>query len=363
MLSDLLFDTDYAPSLRAAFPAAVRAAADGDATPLLRLRELARPLAEVPPPGSFSAARYATVCEELPLPWARGAPFGGRAAEARRRADALGPGAFHPFDYATARADAIDLCLRWPEARVRPAIAPGPGPDVPTLILQGGEDLRTPPDTSARVAGALPRATRVVVPGVGHGVLASDPSRCASSRLRSWLRGAPAGPCPRVPTGAPRTGVPPRSLAAVPARGRTGAAARLLRTIAVLDATLDDAVFVLTAGFSSSGAGLRGGTFRLGGRRGLELHGVAWVPGVAISGAGTRDGGLALRVTGRAAARGRVTLSRTGVLRGRLAGHRVAVRLGSGPVRATAATAAAAKDVTPTRAFRHRRVLPVLRTP
>ena len=52
----------------------------------------------------FSAARYATVCEETPLPWPRGAPFGERAQRARRpRQAALGAGAFFPFRYEEAK--------------------------------------------------------------------------------------------------------------------------------------------------------------------------------------------------------------------------------------------------------------------
>ena len=41
---------------------------------------------------------------------------------------------------------------------------PPPYPTVPTLILQGGEDLRTPPEWSARVAARIPGAHRIVDP-------------------------------------------------------------------------------------------------------------------------------------------------------------------------------------------------------
>ena len=90
-LSDLMFDSDYNPAIRAGIPVGVRAALDrGDAAPLLRLADAAAQLSRVPPARVFSAARYATVCEETPLPWPRGAPFGERAQRARDQAAALG---------------------------------------------------------------------------------------------------------------------------------------------------------------------------------------------------------------------------------------------------------------------------------
>ena len=197
-LSDLMFDSDYNPAIRAGIPVGVRAALDrGDAAPLLRLADAAAPLSRVPPARVFSAARYATVCEETPLPWPRGAPFGERAQRARDQAAALGARAFFPFAYEEAKADEIDLCLHWAEASAAP-VTGGAYPKVPALVLQGGEDLRTPPAGSARVAAAL-GAQRVVVPGVGHAVVGGDPDALrdpAAVRVparAAGLRALPAG--------------------------------------------------------------------------------------------------------------------------------------------------------------------------
>src|SRR5215210_2325787 len=154
-VADLLYDADYNPPLRSGIPAAVRAGLAGDPAPLVRLVAEGDTLAELPSPRSFSSARYATICEETPLPWDAGTPMGDRLAVARERAAALGPAAFAPFDLTTAAADEIGLCLRWPD--VPSGVTPtgsGPYPAVPTLILQGGEDLRTPPEGSERVAAA-----------------------------------------------------------------------------------------------------------------------------------------------------------------------------------------------------------------
>ena len=95
-IADLLFDSDYNPPLRAAVPAAVKAALRGDPAPLARLVAEGNGLAELPSPKSFSSARYATVCEETPLPWDASTPLADRLGEARRRAAEVGAAAFFP---------------------------------------------------------------------------------------------------------------------------------------------------------------------------------------------------------------------------------------------------------------------------
>jgi hypothetical protein len=212
-------------------------------------------------------------------------------------------------------------------------------PDVPVLVLQGGEDLRTPSSTSARIARLFPRARRVVVPGVGHAVLGSDFSGCGERRLNAWLRARRvAARCPRVPTGLPAVRVPPISFSALkPARGLRGPVGR---TVSAIDATLDDVILALSLGlqYADRGAGLRGGTFRAV-SAGMILRRVRVVPGVLVSGR-PAGGGLALRVSGARAAGGGVHLSSSGRLTGRLGGRAVSVRLpGGGPPEAVAFSA------------------------
>ena len=92
-IADLLYDADYLPALRAGVPAAVRAALAGDAAPLLRLLRISAGFAVPSHPADFSAARYAAVCEETPLPWPRGTPLGrppARRPRGRRGARAGG---------------------------------------------------------------------------------------------------------------------------------------------------------------------------------------------------------------------------------------------------------------------------------
>jgi len=344
-IADLMYDGDYNPALRAAVPWAVRAALAGDAAPLLRLLAVSSRYAMPSAPRDFSAGRYAAICEETPLPWPRGTPLGDRAGVARAGALALPPSAFHPFDAEVAYADEIDLCLRWPDPGQPPRPPAGPYPAVPTLLLQGEEDVRTPPEASARIASLIPGSQRVTVPGAGHALIGGDPSGCGRRQLLRFLAGEHVrARCPRVPTEVPATAPAPASLAAaVPPQGTRG---RPGRTAGAIDATLDflDLALSPAIDFEGRGGGLHGGTYRL--TRRLALDGVVVVPGVRVSGRETRTGALRLRVSGSAAARGRVTVSRRGVLRGRLGGRRIRARLANRPPQPFGATAAVA-TVTP----------------
>jgi pimeloyl-ACP methyl ester carboxylesterase len=324
-IADLMLDADYAPWLRAAIPAAVRAALEHrDAAPLLRLQALAAPVAQPEPASDFSAGRYATICEETPLPWDPALPFDARAAAAVARAAALGPSAFFPFDARVGFNDEISLCLRWPAPFRAPPPPLGPYPDVPALLLQGGEDLRTPPSASAAVAARLPRAQRVVVPGVGHAVTTADPSGCGRRRLLRFLAGGRvAGRCPRVATGVPPAEVPPVRFGAL--RPVRGLPARVGRTVRALRATLVDVIVAMT--LAVPGGGLRGGSYTLAGR-GLVLDRVVVVPGVRVSGRIPESGPIFLRISGSAAAPSLLRLGNRGRVTGRLGGRRVDVPLG-----------------------------------
>lgn len=342
-VSDLLFDADYAPELRTGLPAAVRSLLDHDnPRPLRRLFRAARPLLEPGPVRDFASGRYATTCEETPLPWDPGTPMDQRLDEARTRAAALGDDAFVPFDFEVLRADEIDLCLRWPSAPP-PAEVERPYPEVPALLLQGGEDLRTPPTTSQRIDGRLPLAERVFVPGVGHAVLASDPSGCARRRLSRWLKGREVEPnCPRVETGVPAVPVIPRDVRSTrPARGLDGT---LGRTVAALSVTLEDLGFMLSPAFSlaPTNRGLARGRIRIGSRR-LALERFSAVRGVWMRGRIGPDGVLEARVGGRQASRGRIEVAPGGRMEGRLGGRRVVAQLEAGGRTSAAATAAMAR--------------------
>jgi pimeloyl-ACP methyl ester carboxylesterase len=357
-LFSVLLAGDFDPTLRATFPGAVRAALDGDGTPLLRLRRRAFALGGEPPsPRLLSAALYTvTTCEETTFPWARATPPD--PFERRRQAVLVAGGApdtaFFPFDRATAvDNNLITLCGSWPAAPVDPAFGPGPLPDVPVLLLEGEDDLRTPLENAQRVAALFPRSSLVVAPATGHSALGADASGCAARAFARFFRGqAVPTVCRRVRRDFPVTPPPPTALRQVPPlppvrglRGRALAAVGLtLRDVA--EDALSELIFDLDDPDIARGGGLRAGRYRIDGRGTLTLQGLAFVPGVRLSGrverfSGRRQRGV-LRVRGPATPDGFLTLRRRRAT-GRLGGVRVSARLVPAVAAAARARAAAAR--------------------
>ena len=292
----VLLAGDFNPVLRASFPGAVRSALDGDPAPLLRLRERAYAVDGEPPPARvLSSMLYAaTTCEETPFPWPRTAPAepSSRHAEAEAAAAALPDSAFFPFDRATAvDNDLVDLCGRWPAAPVAPGLGAGPLPDVPVLLLEGEDDLRTPVENARRVAAGFPAARLVIAPATGHSALGADVSGCTrvafarfmqgrtfSTRCRGARRDFPPSPPPPAGIGEVRpltsgSGVRGRVLTAI------GLTLRDIASDAVTGLILDPA-----GGDLARGGGLRAGSYRIDDRGGLWLRRLAFVPGVELDG-------------------------------------------------------------------------------
>jgi pimeloyl-ACP methyl ester carboxylesterase len=287
---------DFDPTLRAAFPGAVRSALRGDVAPLLRLKERALLVDAVPPPPrSLSSAAYAaTSCEEVRLPWARATPPdpAERHRQAAAAALAIPASAFAPFDRATALAsDTLDLCEAWPNAPVAPSFGSGPLPDVPVLLVEGEDDLRTPVENARRTAELFPRVKLVVARQTGHSAIGSDFSGCAQRAFERFLeRRSVSTRCPRFRREFPATAPPPTRLAAVRRlRGTHGVRGR---TLAALQLTLFDVaddvfthIFFEPSGVVlARGGGLRAGRYRMARSGTLELHGVSFVPGVTLTG-------------------------------------------------------------------------------
>jgi pimeloyl-ACP methyl ester carboxylesterase len=349
----ILLAGDFDPALRAAFPGAVRAALAADAAPLLRLRRRALEVdAEPPPPRVLSSGVYAaTTCEEVAMPWSRDTPPdpGERHRQAATRAAAIPASAFAPFDRATALAsDVLNLCESWPQAPVAPDFGPGPLPDVPVLLLEGADDLRTPVENAERTAVMFPRSRLVVVPATGHSVIGADFTGCAQRAFAHFVQRRPVPPaCPRAPRQFLAHPPPPLRLAEVPplrgtsgARGRTLAAVKLtLRDVA--EDSVTEVIFDSPRDVLARGGGLRAGRYRLTLDSALELDAVAFVPGVTLSGRLehflTRRQRGRLRIGGAGGPRGLLTI-RGRRMSGRLGGRRVSGSL-------TAPTALAALSV------------------
>ena len=363
-LIEALVQGDLEPTLRAELPAAVRSAARGDMAALARLLQHARSAErEAESPGeSFDTPLYfATTCEEGLFPWNRSASPRTRLAEAESRIRLLSPRSIEPFR----PADVLDLsdmpsCAYWPYAAPARLALVAPFPAVPTLILSGADDLRTPTANAAEVAAQIPGSRLLVVPYVGHSVLGTDPSNCSRNALQALFTSGRIRPCTSGPAPAllrPIPLPPPRLADVAPARGNRGRPGRTLE--AVLQ-TLGDfeyqvalqllAQFEEQAGASSLTTisavrvgGLRAGWGELAGGK-LRLDDYSYVPGVTVSGQITAER-VNLRVGGYAAARGMLLADPEAsgsrrMLAGLLEGHEV--HLASATPRAAAARAALA---------------------
>src|SRR4051812_1753820 len=324
-LYDLMFDADYDPAMRAAIPIGVKAALGGDGALLARLIRGASLLEDLGSPRDFSSARYSTVCETTPLPWPAGTPVDQRPAVTQQAISTVPPSAFFPFDARVVVEDEIDLCLRWPDVPRASRPAPPPYRKVPTLLLQGGEDLRTPPEWSANVAARIPGAVRLVVPGVGHSTV-NDPRDCAADAIMDFIAHRKLPTCKRIPTGVPNVVSPPKEFESL--GGVAGYPRKVGRTLrALLGALQDVDLLASPASLTASGGGLRGGSWQLRGPR-IVLDDFQAVNGVTVSGGGDLRRTLRLEMAGTQGAHGKLVLDlRRGRLTGRLDGHRISARL------------------------------------
>ena len=331
---------DLNPALRALLPAAVRSALRGDPSPLLRLNLLAEgliPSVPLPPSregaeGIDSALNAATICEEAPFPWGRGDPLSARPTEASAALRALPSADFYPFDAAIALQDGtIPGCLDWPYASPPPPVVSTLGA-VPTLILSGEQDLRTPTADAQRVAALIPGAQLLVIPYTGHSVLGTDFSGCAEAAVKTFFANAPVQACrPSSNVFSPTPLTPTRLDSIHPAPGLAGTPGRTLT--AVLDTILDLNRQVIGATLQAnqalpSGAsfgGLRGGYARLGGAS-VRLRRFSFVPGVQLSGSFPVKAGRLLsatvRIGGSAASPGTVRVGADKRVTGELGGRR-----------------------------------------
>jgi pimeloyl-ACP methyl ester carboxylesterase len=338
-LLGVLMEGDFDPILRAEFPAAVRSAVDGDTAALVRLLARADSGEEAEGEENLSEGfdaplYYSTICEESVFPWNRAASPKARLNEAIAALRAQPVSAFAPF----ARANALALsdvpsCASWPFASGAPESDEAPLPDVPTLILSGADDLRTPTSGAREVAAQIPDAHLLVVPNTGHSVLGSDPTPCAENALRALFEGKPVRQCKdRTPPAlALPTPLPPRSLDTVPlTRGNRGKAGRTLDAAVLTLADCDRQLFVTLIG-QAGAESLQGPSVRAGGllagwcgiASGTQtLSGYSYVPGVSVSGR-IVAGVAKLSVVGSAAAHGTLTIAHDGTLTGVLAGRHV----------------------------------------
>ncbi len=338
---------DLNPALRALLPAAVVSALRQDPDPLLRLELLSEDLipnvpSKEPLESSESISEtlfYDTSCEETPFPWNRTATPTSKIAEALTALHALPSGDFYPFDAGTAfTTSLVSTCAYWPDASPPPP-TPGALPDVPTLILSGAQDLRTPTADAQHVAAEIPGSQLLVVPYTGHSVLGSDFSGCAERAVGAFFAGGVGGqpiqPCTSTKNIFSPTPITPTKLAYIHPPlvlgGKTGQTlTAVLDTILDLNRQVIGATLQVNAELpaGSSFGGLRGGYAQLNASA-VVLKSFSFVPGVQLSGTfPVKDGQLqtaTIRVSGPAAAPGAVRLGSGEKASGTLGGRRFAV--------------------------------------
>jgi pimeloyl-ACP methyl ester carboxylesterase len=299
-----------------------------------------------------------TTCEESALPWQRSAPPKTRLAEGLAALRAVPVSDFYPFDASTAWADSVlPGCVQWPNAAPPPPPV-GTLPSVPTLILSGAQDLRTPTAGAEAVAARIPGAQVVVVPYTGHSVLGTDFSGCAQTALQDFFASETAAQCGPVHNPFAPTPITPSKLTAVkPVGGLRGTPGSTLAV--VLDTILDLERQVVGATLQadqelpsgSSFGGLRGGYAQITSTA-LRLHRLSFVNGVQITGSFPVVHGhlrpAELRVEGSRSANGTVEVGASTHVSGTLGGRRFDVSLAKVKLaRAGAATLATAMSDLP----------------
>jgi pimeloyl-ACP methyl ester carboxylesterase len=353
-ISAILLASDEDPSLRADIPAAIHSAAEGDYALLGVLFDHAI-LGPQANKTIDTPLYFDTVCEELPFPGTRGETPVERLASDFAAARAMPPGTFGPFSYVTAvRYSPAQDCAYWPNATAAPEAPITSLPDVPTLIISGADDLRTPTANARAVAAMIPAAKIVVVPNTGHSTLTTElfstcgrdavdaflsggaiNTRCQVRAEPIYLRAAPAAPSSLAQV-VPLHGVPTRA-------ARTARAIEL--TLGWISREIQESLFETLIGtynpsFSSGLGGLYGGFVKLvtkaNGASSYIYHGFSFVPGVTISGRLSQGVGT-LRIGGPGAVGGTLEARTFDDFAGTLGGVRVHFRISHAQLRALTA--------------------------
>jgi pimeloyl-ACP methyl ester carboxylesterase len=136
----------------------------------------------------------ARLCEESVLPWPRDAAPSERQSMAERALSGYGDSAFAPLDRATILASSlVPMCKFWRAGNPMPPFGATTLPPVPTLIVSGLDDLRTPVEDAAALAATSPMARLLRIPDVGHSAIGS--SGCGRRALGHFLLDEPISEC------------------------------------------------------------------------------------------------------------------------------------------------------------------------
>jgi pimeloyl-ACP methyl ester carboxylesterase len=160
-----LFGALYSPQTAALVPLLIERAEKNDFQGFLALGSLSDGIAD----NMAEGMHYSVVCSE-------DAP---RIAPGTIQSEAAGT--FVGADMAEWR---MKACAFWPIGQVENAYYDSAESDVPALILSGELDPITPPAWGQQVASQWKNSRHVVVPGVGHGTIASG---CVMKVMREFV--------------------------------------------------------------------------------------------------------------------------------------------------------------------------------
>jgi hypothetical protein len=85
------------------------------------------------------------------------------------------------------------MCKFWVAGNAEPPFGTTTLPPIPTLIVSGMDDLRTPTEDAEALAATSPAARLLEVPDRGHSVIAS--SGCARRALAHFMADEPVSDC------------------------------------------------------------------------------------------------------------------------------------------------------------------------
>lgn len=339
-LLNILLSGDLNPTLRAELPGALTSARRGDSSPLIRLAARSAGLVDLrgragtvrrqAPGEAFSDPVFAaTLCEEGLFPWNRAASRPTRAQQSRAIVRFFGDAPFFPFDGETALStDIIQLCVGWPVASPPPA-ALTPPPNIPTLVISGASDLRTPREDGEKLASLIPATQQLSIPYTGHSALAGDltSNACGMRGVVQFFKGQMVTPCELTGNPVPPAPTAPTRASRLPGTGSDDRIGRSITAALLTAADVRRQVIgdLLELGrFPRRDGGLRGGRVTIAGSGRMRLRDVVYVPGVEISGSVpfSSGGTRVLRIGGERAARGRITVTPS-TISGRVGGRRI----------------------------------------
>jgi len=356
-IAQLFLAGDEDPVLRSDLPAALHAAAAG------RFGLLAILVDHALVGGSRSSASvnnplfFDTECEELPFPWTRTDAPATRGKEALAAARAMPSGTFGPFSATVAFDESsAPVCAYWPFATAAPEQTITALPNVPTLIISGADDMRTPTSNALAVKALIPDATIVTVPDTGHSALTTEFGHCGTDAVAAFFAGVTvtttckAGSLPGYLR--PAQAEPTSLTRITPLRGSRGGAGRTAHavelTLGWTARELAESLFETLIGsynpsYNHGLGGVDGGYAKVSTgssqRVTVRFHAFSYVAGVRISGS-IVDGVGTLRISGARAAAGSLVAKRSNDFIGTLGGVYVHFHL-----RATASASSLRADV------------------